>query len=152
MQLQFVSFGTDFITARMRTKVPLPINTLILLLTTKRKKKLISIQILLMGITFLLPLSEHQFSPLSAMDFCFGLPLVMTVNKNYSVNHMTPYMLCRKKKHGKNPIASVVCNSAGGTVNNHTALSSDLQVAKYIKKKGRKRKNGSHMIKVYRLS
>ena len=88
-----------------------------------------------MGITFLLPLSEHQFSPLSAMDFCFGLPLVMTVNKNYSVNHMTPYMLCRKKKHGKNPIASVVCNSAGGTVNNHTALSSDLQVAKYIKKR-----------------
>ena len=130
MQLQFVSFGTDFITARMRTKVPLPINTLILLLTTKRKK-LISIQILLIGITLLLPLSEHQFSPLSAMHFCFGHPLVMTVNKNYSVNHMTLYMLCRKK-HGKNPIASVVCNS----VNNHTFLSSDLQVAKYIKKKG----------------
>ena len=101
----------------------------------KEKKKLISIQILLMGITSLLSLSEHQFSPLSAMHFCFGHPLVMTVNKNYSVNHMTPYMLCRKKKHGKNPIASVVCNSAGGTVNNHTALSSDLQVAKYIKKK-----------------
>ena len=132
MQLQFVSFGTDFITARMRTKVPLPINTLILLLTTKRKKKLISIQILLIGITLLLPLSEHQFSPLSAMHFCFGHPLVMTFNKNYSVNHMTLCMLCRKKKHGKNPIASVVCNS----VINHTVLSSDLQVAKYIKKKG----------------
>ena len=102
----------------------------------KEKKKLISIQILLTGITLLLPLSEHQFSPLSAMHFCFGHPLVMTVNKNYSVNHMTPYMLCRKKKHGKNPIASVVCNSAGGIVNNHTVLSSDLQVAKYIKKKG----------------
>ena len=88
-----------------------------------------------MGITLLLPLSEHQCSPLSAMHFCFGHPLVMTVNKNYSVNHMTPYMLCRKKKHGKNPIASVVCNSAGGIVNNHTVLSSDLQVAKYIKKR-----------------
>ena len=104
MQLQFVSFGTDFITARMRTKVPLPINTLILLLTTKRKKKLISIQILLIGITLLLPLSEHQFSPLSAMHFCFGHPLVMTVNKNYSVNHMTPYMLCRKKNMEKIPL------------------------------------------------
>ena len=67
----------------------------------KEKKKLISIQILLTGITLLLPLSEHQFSPLSAMHFCFGHPLVMTVNKNYSVNHMTPYMLCRKKKTWK---------------------------------------------------
>ena len=87
-----------------------------------------------MGITLLLPLSEHQCSPLSAMHFCIGHPLVMTVNKNYSVTHMTPYMLCRKK-NGKNPIASVVCNSAGGIVNNHTVLSSDLQVAKYIKKR-----------------
>ena len=70
----------------------------------KEKKKLISIQILLMGMTLFLPLSEHQFSPLSAMHFCFGHPLVMTVNKNYSVNHMTPYMLCRKKNMEKIPL------------------------------------------------
>ena len=70
----------------------------------KEKKKLISIQILLIGMTLLLPLSEHQFFPLSAMHFCFGHPLVMTVNKNYSVNHMTPYMLCRKKNMEKIPL------------------------------------------------
>ena len=57
-----------------------------------------------MGMTLLLPLSEHQCSPLSAMHFCFGHPLVMTVNKNYSVNHMTPYMLCRKKNMEKIPL------------------------------------------------
>ena len=57
-----------------------------------------------MGITLLLPLSEHQCSPLSAMHFCIGHPLVMTVNKNYSVTHMTPYMLCRKKKMEKIPL------------------------------------------------
>ena len=103
MQLQFVSFGTDFITARMRTKVPLSINTLILLLTTKREKtdKYSNSSD---GMTLLLPLSEHQCSPLSAMHFCFGHPLVMTVNKNYSVNHMTPYMLCRKKNMEKIPL------------------------------------------------